>query len=225
MRRIRFDDAQRLRAKLLLSLIIVLAVLILFDMKMRPVVNTFSEYQAKVLATAIINEAVCEELENDRITYNDLVAVSTDDSGAITAVQTNAVTINILKSRLTSSILEGLSNNDDSEIKINLGTLFGGQFFVGRGPAISFRIAPASEVSAQLVHAFEGAGINQTRHRILLQIDVAVTAMIAGHSSRVQVPCNFLIIDTIIVGKVPDSFTEVTGDDSSLISKLNDYGD
>ncbi len=54
-------------------------------------------------------------------------------------------------------------------------------------------------------------------------MNVAVTAMVAGHSSRIEVPCNFIIVDNIIVGKVPDSFTEVTGDNSSLISKINDY--
>lgn len=223
MRRLRLDDAQRLRLKLMLSLAVVLATLIFCDIKMRPVIDTFSEYQAKTLATRIINESVISELESSRVQYNDLVSVSTDTSGAITAVESNAVNINVLKSRLTTSILDGLSNIDDTEIKIHIGTLLGNQVFVGRGPSVPFRIAPASEVEAQLSHSFEGAGINQTRHRIMLEINIAVTAMIAGHSSRVEVPCNFIVIDNIIVGRVPESFTEVTGDDSSLISKINDY--
>ncbi len=223
MRRFRFDNAQKMRAKLLLSLVIVLVALILADIKIRPIINTFSEYQAKVLAAGIINDAVCTQLEDDRIAYNDLVSVSTDQSGAITAIQTNAVTVNIFKSRLMTSILDALSDINDTEVKIHLGTLFGGQFFMGRGPELDFKIVPTGEASAALVHNFESAGINQTRHQILLNIQVTVTAIIAGHSSRVTVPASFLIVDTIIVGKVPDSFTEVNDDDSSLISKINDY--
>lgn len=223
MRRIRMDDAQRLRLKLMLSLGIVLITLIICDIKMRPIVDTFSQYQAKTLATRIINDAVVAELENSRIQYDDIITVSTDADGVVTAMETNAMTINILKSRLTTSILDKLSDISDTEVKIHIGTLFGGQIFVGRGPLVAFRIAPASEVNAQFFHSFDEAGINQTRHRILLEVNLAVTAMIAGHSSRVEVPCNFILVDNVIVGKVPDSFTKVTGDDSSLISKINDY--
>ncbi len=223
MRRMRIDDAQRLRLKLMFSLAVVLATLIFFDIKMRPIVDTFSEYQAKTLATRIINEAVVAELENSQIQYADIVNVSTDADGMVTAMETNTVTINILKSRLTTNILDGLSDITETEVKIHIGTLLGSQIFVGRGPTVPFRIAPASEIVTQFTHSFDDAGINQTRHRIVLEVNVSVTAMVAGHSSRVEVPCNFIIVDNIIVGKVPDSFTEVTGDESPIISKINDY--
>ncbi len=221
MRRIWIDDAQRLRLKLILALAIVLATMIFFDIKMRPVIDTFSEYQAKNLATRIINDAVVAELEENHVRYNDLVNISKDADGTIASMETDAVTVNILKSRLTTSILDRLSDIGAAEIKVNIGTLLGNPMLMGRGPTLPFRIAPASEVSAQFSHSFESAGINQTRHRITLEVDVAVTAMIAGHSSRVEVPCNFIIIDTILIGKVPESFTEVAIEGSSIIPGLN----
>lgn len=222
-RRIWLDEKQRLRLRLMLVLAIVLTTLLIFDIKMRPVVNTFSEYQAKSLAAHIINDAVVDELEKNRVRYEDLVSTTTGADGNIFSMETNAMTVNVLKARLTTSILQRLSDVNDTEIKVHVGTLLGSQVLVGRGPSVPFRIAPASEVGTQLTHSFESAGINQTRHRIMLEIDVAVTAMLAGHTSRVEVPCSFVIVDTIIIGKVPESFTEVNDDDSSLISKINDY--
>ncbi len=219
----RMDKWQRIELRMLIALAVIVAVLIICDIRMRPVIRTFSEYEAKILSTRMINEAVTEELQTDGIKYADIAKVSTDNSGEITAIQTNSMAVNILKSRLSTAILAKLSDMHSSEIKVNLGTLLGAQAFMGRGPQLPFRIVPTGDVTTELTHTFEAAGINQTRHQILLNITVTVTAVIAGTSSKVVVPCNFLIVDTIIVGKVPDSFTNVNDDESSTISKINDY--
>ncbi|SDN36661.1 sporulation protein YunB [Acetanaerobacterium elongatum] len=216
---------QQVELKILITLVIIVVVLIICDIRMRPVIKTFAEYEAKIISARMINDAVCNELENNAVKYNDIITLSTDSSGAITAIQTNSMAVNILKSRISAAILEKLSSMESTEIKVHLGTLLGAQAFMGRGPNLPFKIVPTGDVSTDLSHSFEAAGINQTRHQILLSVNVTVTAVIAGTSSKVVVPCNFLIVDTIIVGKVPNSFTDINGDNSSTISKINDYAD
>ena len=62
--------------------------------------------------------------------------------------------------------------------------------------------------SAHFENAFEHAGINQTTHSILLYVDVSVTILLPGLSTRTQVSSSFSVAETVIVGDVPDTYTQ-----------------
>ena len=64
-------------------------------------------------------------------------------------------------------------------------------------------------VTANIRSDFEGAGINQTRHRILCDVKVGVSAVIPGCSSYTEVENSFTVSETVLLGNVPDSFTSV----------------
>ncbi|MFQ8600158.1 MAG: sporulation protein YunB [Oscillospiraceae bacterium] len=83
---------------------------------------------------------------------------------------------------------------------------------------------PAGTVNTQIISQFEEAGINQTNHRIYLKIVCTVTGLIPGYPVNVEVENEFCLAETVVVGRVPESYTHVISDDSELISRLNDYG-
>ena len=78
-------------------------------------------------------------------------------------------------------------------------------------------------MNTQLISEFSEAGINQTLHRILLEVSVDVSAIIPGYTTSVDVTTNFVVAETVIVGSIPDSYTHVITGDSDLIGKINDY--
>lgn len=45
-----------------------------------------------------------------------------------------------------------------------------------------------------------------------------------GYSVTTKVKTSYCLAETVIVGYVPQSFTEVTGDDRSNLSKIFDFG-
>ena len=64
-------------------------------------------------------------------------------------------------------------------------------------------------VSANLRSSFEGAGINQTRHKIYLSLRTTVRLVIPSGARQVSLGSQVLIAESIIVGEVPQSYVQV----------------
>ena len=73
--------------------------------------------------------------------------------------------------------------------------------------------------------AFSSAGINQTSHQIELEVTVRIYAAIPGFRSSIETTTNYLVAETVLVGEVPDSFTQVDGDQADIVRKIFDYAD
>ena len=61
--------------------------------------------------------------------------------------------------------------------------------------------------TATFSNDFSDAGINQTTHRILLNVDVSVSILLPGFRTGTKVSNTFSVAETVIVGAVPDSYT------------------
>ena len=96
----------------------------------------------------------------------------------------------------------------DSSISIRMGTLTGTDFLADRGPAVQLRIIPVSSVSSSITNEFVSGGINQTLHRIMMQLVVDISIVLPGYSTTTTVVSEFCIAETIIVGSVPESYYE-----------------
>ncbi len=216
-------EKQRLLLRLFWILFFLAAVFLMLDWKMRPIIQKSALYQAKNAAAQAINNAVNEKLEELGVTYNSFVTLEKNAQGDIAAIQTDTVTANKINAALLDAVMQRLSEPDAQEIRLPAGTLFGGAFLSGYGPEISFRVIPEGYVESELKSSFQTAGINQTLHQIVFEIKVTVTALIPGYSQTTDVTNSFQVAQTVIVGDVPESFTEVTDGQSSTLSKLNDY--
>lgn len=195
------------------------------DAHIRPVIQSMAAYQAKVYATRILNEAVEAQLAGESPSYRELVSLSTGDDGKINAVQTDVVRLNLLKAALTNAAADRLEELEQQTVLVPLGTLLGWQVLSGRGPLVEFRLVPAGYVRSSLSHRFDAAGINQTRHQIMLRLDASIIAVLPGYTTSTEVSTDFLLAETVIVGTSPDSFTQVlTGDDQSIDQLIADYG-
>ncbi len=216
-------EKQRLLLRLFWILFFLAAVFLMLDWKMRPIIQKSALYQAKNAAARAINNAVNEKLEELGVTYNSFVTLEKNAQGDIAAIQTDTVTANKINAALLDAVMQRLSEPDAQEIRLPAGTLFGGAFLSGYGPEISFRVIPEGYVESELKSSFQTAGINQTLRQIVFEIKVTVTALIPGYSQTTDVTNSFQVAQTVIVGDVPESFTEVTDGQSSTLSKLNDY--
>ena len=196
--------ARKFKGIVLIALIVFLGVMVSNNLK--PVVQTISSNQAKILCTAAVNNAVVSELQKLNVDYDKLVAVLRDESGTITAIETNAVEINRLKAILTEAVNARLSAIPDQNVSIPLGTLSGIEFLSGRGPRVKLKMLLSSYVESALVNKFDTAGINQTQHQIMIEFTVTMTAILAPYSTTVDVVTNVCIAETIIIGTVPDTY-------------------
>ena len=99
-----------------------------------PVVREFAKVQAKYLAVTTINQACNAELAAYPVSWQELVHVTRDSSGAVTAVELNSAAANDVSARLTLAANAALEQLCLKKVRIPLGTVLGSNFLAGRGP-------------------------------------------------------------------------------------------
>ncbi len=219
----RVRKKRRFGIKLLAVFFIIAGILVLVDMRVRPIIEKTAAYQSKVLATRIINDTVYSELENGDYEYEDLVTVTYNFDNSVSAIESNMVGINKIKAKITKGVNDELTKIDQHDLSLALGTVSGFTSLYNQGPLIPVKVQPEGYVETSLISAFQSAGINQTLHRILLTVNVDISAIIPGYTASATVETTFVIAETVIVGNVPGAYTHVISGNDDLIGLINDY--
>jgi sporulation protein YunB len=212
----------RLSRKLLRWTVIVVLLLtaafLLLENNISQVILDRAYANAYSLAVRVINSAVADVMRTG-VTYEDLITVHMNDQGQVTMFQANTVRMNELATSIALQAQEKLQDANNQVIQIPLGAALGINFWAGSGPNISVRILPVGAVSTQFITEFETAGINQTRHKILLSAKTTVRLVIPTGARQVELVSSIPIAESIIVGEVPDTFVDVNdkGDIINLV--------
>jgi len=200
--------------KLILSGILIITALIYLSAKIRPLIVSMAEAAVKNAVTMVINEAVAEKMAAGDFDYMSLISLEKDDTGQIAALVANMVRINALQAEITNSIIKKVQQTKTSELSIPIGNIIGGSILSGRGPRISIRIMSVSSAKSAFINSFATSGINQTRHQIILDATVFVTVLVPGAITSVPVSTQLLIAESVIVGRVPDSYMYFEGSEN-----------
>lgn len=215
---------KRLGTKLIALAMILLGLFFLADLRFRPVVETVNAYECHSAVINIINNAVMAELEREDADYSRLVNLTTNTEGEVISLESNVVGINRLKTGVSGRIERELDRISDIGIDIPIGTLVGIELLHGRGFSVGMSVQPLGYATTTIISEFTPAGINQTLHRIVIQIDAEVDAVIPGYSARVPVSTSIVAAETVIVGRVPEAYTHVVATSDDLVGSLEDYG-
>ena len=178
---------------------------------LRPVLLTAAQTQTKNSVTAVLEQAILSELERQKIGYSDLIQVERGADGTITAITTDAVQMNRLRSALMDELLSSVSKIDETAISVPLGSLVDSELLWGRGPTIKVRSFTVGSVTAEFESEFSTAGVNQTLHKIWLSVCVPTTILLPGQQIEVAVETKLCVAETVIVGKVPSYVQKAYG--------------
>ncbi len=181
--------------------------------RLTPLVHDMALASVKNAVTAAVNNSIAAKLSNGELDYTDIVHLDKDSEGKVTALMTDMGRINILKAEITKAIVEQLSATRRSELSIPIGNVIGGNLLSGRGPRIPVRIISVASANTEFKNSFASAGINQTRHRIIIEVDITVGVLIPGEKTSASVSTELTVAETVIVGGVPDSYTYFEGDE------------
>lgn len=155
--------------------------------------------------TAAINDKINEKMSEGQYDYNYFVTLQEDDVGNITAISANMARINTLSSEILQEVIAA-TNNGMEDIEIPLGNLMGSNLLMGRGPNIPVKIIMLTSSYADFRNEIEAAGINQVKHQIILEVRVQIDVMLPWEVKSTEVLSEVLIAETILVGKVPDTY-------------------
>lgn len=185
---------------------------LLLEKKIKPTVLSIAEVKIKEVATRSINESVNEKFANT-IKYEDLILIKTDNEGNIEMLQANTVKMNKIASEVALLIQDNISNFKSSQVSIPLGNILGSQLLSQWGPMIKINIVPIGMAKVNFKTEFEASGINQTRHKIYLDVNTQAKIIVPFSSSITSVQTTIPITETVIVGDVPDSYIYVPEDE------------
>lgn len=202
---------RRLISFLLSLLFIVALIIIVFEIRVRPVINQVAIAQAQSVAVSAINNEVNQIIASEKVQYGDLANLQMDRDNRISAVTTDIVEINRLKSTFSDHIQDQMRSIDRMVIRIPLGTLLSKSILTGYGPKIPIRFTSVGRAVVEIEDSFVEAGINQTRHEIHLTVTAKMSVLMPGGSTVAEINMAIPIAQTVIVGEVPDSVTHVSG--------------
>ena len=202
---------RRYKALIFFAVLIVFAAVALkyFETRMRPIITSMAEAHARSIGSKVVSEAISEEIEANNISYDDLISFEKDENGRVAALKTDIIMVNRLKSRLSVVILNKLANMTDINLYIPVGNLINGEFFSGRGPKIEIIVIPVGSVATNITNVFTSAGINQTRHQIMLEVHVTVSIIMPFSVESTDISTSIAIAETIIVGDVPNTYMDI----------------
>ena len=202
--------------------ILALVALTAFDLYIKPTLVRLISYQCQLAAERIISNAVFGHVGDELNSYKDIISFTFDNNGRISALNTDQNKINSLKSLINESINNEIDSISDETVGISIGSLSGISYFYGMGKELQFHVEPKGKADTKLVSKFKSAGINQTIHSIVLEVSVALTPVIAGFGEEVKVDTNLIISQTVLIGEVPDSYSNIILDEE-YYSELADF--
>ena len=204
----------RIRRLLWQLFVIIVAVLVLFFVlrsKYRLVIEELAQTQVKNTTSDLTNDAIARQIASNDIQYDRIVFFEKDLDGRITALKTNMSEVNRLKTDILDIINDEILALDHSDIGIPLGSLFFPEILSGKGPSIPVNILAIRNSDANFVSHFSQAGINQTLHRLNMEVSIDVAVLVLGQTSSFTMTSEVVVAETIIIGDVPQTFLQTGG--------------
>ncbi|WDC83658.1 sporulation protein YunB [Caloramator sp. mosi_1] len=199
---------KRVSLILLILFILFLINIYFLDRALKPIVLAYCDAEARAIALETINETIRTEFKN-KISYDDIITVKTDKDGNIVMIQANSVELNRIGSEISLSVQDRIRNIEGRKGSIPLGVVLKNDILANYGPKIPFKMKPVGSVNTNYRSEFQAAGINQTRHIIYLDIKASVQVIVPFARNNVSVITSVPISESIIVGKVPETYANL----------------
>ena len=209
---------RRRARRLVLVLLLLLIALLLADRNVKPLVFALAQARSAAMASQVLSGAMAEAL-GDGVGYDELMNVRMDAKGQVALPSANTVRMNILADRAGAAAMRRLDSMTSEEVSVPLGSALGLTLFAGRGPRIPVSIVPVGSVSTSFKTEFEACGINQTRHKVYLELTASIRIVIPTGAKTTEVAANMLVAESIIVGAVPEGFVgyDLTADELNMV--------
>ena len=170
-----------------------------------PVIKTYSAIETKSVTEKAINLAVSNVI-NRTLSYDSLIDINYDANGNIVSFAANQYEINTITREIVKEAQYQMNFLGEDGLMLNLGTMSGIPFFIGRGPKINLRIMPIGAVNGEFNSEFSSVGINMTKHTLFLSINVHVSIVLPVSAYDVYTTNQVLLAESVILGKVPEVY-------------------
>ena len=216
---------KRVKFKLIIIFIFILVLfnsfIYAFDKTITPTVMSVADAEMRAKSIEIVNKAIIDEYSK-QFNYDDIIHVEKDKNDNIVLLKADTLKMNKIACDVALTSQKELKSLGNVGIKVPLGYILKNNILSYMGPSIAIKMQPIGYIETKYISDFEQAGINQTRHKIYVQVKTKVRVIIPLKSNDIEINNEVPIAETIIVGKVPDNSLDLDLENSG--SKLNNIG-
>lgn len=211
----RNDKKRKLTFQIICIFIIAIITLMTVINSIEPILDQICKDAAKAKATIISNNMATEVMK--RYSYEDFIKIHRGTNGNVSMLQSNIITINEVTSDVAVKIQEALISDDESITDIKLGSFTGIRILSGLGPDINIKFIDTGTVETKVRSEFESTGINQTIHRIYLDVKCKVSMLTPYNTVEETITNEILLAENVIVGLVPSTYYNLEGMDKDKL--------
>ena len=211
---------QSLRVLFLIFLLTMLGIIVSFLYSAYPIFEASCKTAAGSKATNIVNEEVLNVMKD--YNYNDLMYIEKDTSGKVILIEANIVPINKVTALIVSNIQKRIDDSPRTTVFINLGAITGVSRLKNTGPQFDIELETAGSIASEIRTEFESVGINQTLHKIYLDLNTKIGILTPFASFSRNVESSVLLTQAVIVGEVPETYYEFRDSEEDVKSSAID---
>lgn len=201
---------QRIAVFILVLLLLACAAVTVIFIRIRPLMYNLAKTIVTDVVMIEVNDVIEREVLKGTFDYTKLVTLDKDHNGDITALILNTAMINTLQTKISSGVFANVEDMLITDIEVPVGNAIGGMLLSGRGPKFKIKILSVADVETGFTDSFSEAGVNQTRHKIYLNITVFVDILVPGYKAQtLEVSNQVAVAETVIVGRVPNVYANI----------------
>lgn len=138
-------------------------------------------------------------------------------------ISSNVLTIDKITSDIAGYIQNSLEQNGNTKVKLSVGSFTGVKMLSGYGPEIPIQISSVGTVNTDIKSEFISQGINQTIHRIYMDIICEVSVLTPFNTITQDIYNKVLLGENVIIGQIPATFYNFNGmeNSSDLMNAIN----
>ncbi|MEG1254698.1 sporulation protein YunB [Clostridium sp.] len=178
------------------------------DRILLPTIKVTCDAHMRAEVTNIINKTIFEEYSKN-FNYDSIIKVEKDNEGNITMIAADTLKLSEIAAKTALKAQEELKTIDEVALKIPIGYITKNNILSNIGPKIKIKMQPIGHITTRYISDFESAGINQTRHKIYIETTTNMRIIIPTYSSDLEIVNQIPIVETIIVGKVPNTAVQM----------------
>ncbi len=193
----------RLLALLVLFVVLLAALYYMLNQYITPGLYLYAETRVQALATDAIYAAILTA--TDGVATEDYVTVMRSED-QVYYIEMNNRALNRLAAQCSTDVQNWLYDVGEQGITIPLGTASGIPLLSGGGPNVHVTFAPEGTAQVDFSSEFHDAGINQTMHRVHMQVRTDIALVLPGLTRNITTKVDMTVAEHIIVGRVPNAY-------------------
>lgn len=190
---------------------VIFLALLMGSVKFHRLLLDMAEAKVKYMTMQLVNETVSNAMNQKDGRFEQLIVMDKDAAGNVQSIHTDVTKLNLLRATIADEILSRLAEENQIEVQVPLSNMMGLTVLSGIGPRISVQVIPLSELQVEFQDSFEQAGINQTKMQVMMQLHISVGIMAPTLQRTVQIDAAVPVAQAVIVGGVPESYTQIAG--------------